>query len=86
MLRLVRKGKMSPKFELYMNDDQKNEYLILVANRKSFTMLSYYYISLNQKVKERSSENCLGKMRCLCDKKDFYVLYDNGESFKSKKL
>eukprot|EP00356_Strombidium_inclinatum_P001049 CAMPEP_0170511086 /NCGR_PEP_ID=MMETSP0208-20121228/66109_1 /TAXON_ID=197538 /ORGANISM="Strombidium inclinatum, Strain S3" /LENGTH=152 /DNA_ID=CAMNT_0010794591 /DNA_START=2953 /DNA_END=3411 /DNA_ORIENTATION=+ len=79
---------MAPKFELYLEKGAGQRLLILFAEKKMLTVNGYYLIQLGSKNKSlnRNSNLCLGKLRAVDNEKDKYVLYDNGESYDSKKL
>ena len=45
--KIIKKGKVSNTFELYLNEDVDQTRLILTATKKKMTVYSYFMISLD---------------------------------------
>jgi len=79
-------NRMTPAYCLYL-ENGGNKTMVLHAKKKMLAMNGYYLITIEPKRNtKRTSNVCLGKLRALASTKDKYTLYDNGESYNSKKL
>ena len=80
-------GHASVGFKMYIEKTPSVKYLVLVGEKKTFTINGYYQIKLDTEKSSisRTSDWCLGKLRAANSEKDKYVLYDNGESHENQK-
>jgi len=60
--------------------------MILYGVKKLMAVNGYYFIQMDSKgAAERTSDECLGKLRAINNQRDRYILYDNGEAYDATK-
>jgi hypothetical protein len=72
---------------LEKNNDQK--FQILYAKKMLKGKKSYYIITLERSYgtdPKRNSGNCIGKLRAMDNKKNKFILFDNGENYTKKNI
>ena len=77
-------NKLTPSYTLYLEKHNDQRYQILYAKKMFKGKKSYYLISLEKQYgsePKRTSNNCIGKLRALDEKKNKFILYDNGENY-----
>jgi hypothetical protein len=81
--------KIAPTYTLYLEKNHDQKFQILYAKKMIKGKTSYYMITLERQYgtdPKRSSGNCIGKLRSIDNKKNKFMLYDNGENFSAKNI